>query len=106
MAEHSAKANYRKVTVPKNIKYRSDNSNSRIAGVKPESFLEYSHPEYEDPGPDEIREVLSYGNLTGSAAGNLLGVNSRTIRKWTGGEQKMPYSAWKLLLKSLEENKE
>ena len=58
----------------------------------------YGEPDYRPPNPDEIREALRRGGLTGSRAGELLGVNGRTIRKWTGGEQTMPYSAWRLLL--------
>ena len=27
----------------------------------------------------------------------MLTISGRTLRKWTGGEQKMPYSAWRLL---------
>ena len=60
--------------------------------------LPFANPGYLKPTTDEIRAVLRMGNLTGSAAGRLLGVNGRTVRKWTGGESDMPYSAWRLLL--------
>jgi hypothetical protein len=28
----------------------------------------------------------------------MLTISGRTVRKWTGGEQKMPCSGWRLLL--------
>ena len=53
--------------------------------------------------PDALRGVLTRHALTGSQAGRLLGVDSRTIRKWTAHEtitthRNMPESAWWLLL--------
>jgi hypothetical protein len=53
--------------------------------------------------PDALRAVLARHSLTGSRAGRLLGVNSRTIRKWTAPNEianhhDMPDSAWWLLL--------
>lgn len=53
---------------------------------------------YQPPKPEEIREALRRADLTGAVAGRLLGVDGRTIRKWTGGERDIPYSAWRLLL--------
>lgn len=53
--------------------------------------------------PDALRRLLTRHELTGSQAGRLLGVDSRTIRKWTSGDtisthRDMPQSAWWLLL--------
>jgi len=53
--------------------------------------------------PDALRAVLARHKLTGSQAGRLLGVDSRTIRKWTAAadissHRDMPDSAWWLLL--------
>ena len=53
--------------------------------------------------PDTLRDVLARHSLTGSRAGRLLGVDSRTIRKWTAARdianhRDMPESAWWLLL--------
>ena len=53
--------------------------------------------EYRSPTPTELRLLLSRNGLSGSAAGRLLGVNSRTVRKWTGGTSEMPWAAWALL---------
>lgn len=48
--------------------------------------------------PDRLREFLRGHALTGAQAGALIGVDGRTIRKWTGGERPMPYSAWYCLV--------
>lgn len=53
--------------------------------------------------PDALRAALKRHGITGSQAGRLLGVDSRTIRKWTapaeiGTHRDMPESAWWLLL--------
>ena len=68
---------------------------------RPETLLEYSDPGYEPPTKEEVKAALLAGGLTGSQAGQLLGVSSRTVRKWTGGDQGMQYSAWRLLLIAL-----
>lgn len=47
--------------------------------------------------PDEFRALLRRGNLTGSAAAAIAGVNPRTIRRWIGGDSEIPYSAWSLI---------
>jgi hypothetical protein len=52
---------------------------------------------YVQATPNQVREVLRLSGLTGSAAGVLVGVNSRTVRKWSGGETAIPYAAWRLL---------
>ena len=56
---------------------------------------------YDLPSPLELREFLKFNNLTGSKAAELIGVDSRTIRKWTaeGGTNArgMPWAAWALL---------
>lgn len=56
-----------------------------------------------DYSPDALRGLLTSHKLTGSQAGRLLGVDGRTIRKWTAGDtvsthRDMPQSAWWLLL--------
>lgn len=60
--------------------------------------LPFSDQQYEPPTSEEVRQALKHGGLTGAAAGQLLGVGGRTVRKWTGGERDIPYSAWRLLL--------
>ncbi len=46
---------------------------------------------------DEFRSLLRRGKLTGAAAAEIAGVNPRTIRRWIGGNSKIPYSAWTLI---------
>lgn len=53
--------------------------------------------------PDGLRAVLARHSLTGGAAGRMLAVDSRTVRKWTAAAEinnhrDMPESAWWLLL--------
>lgn len=57
---------------------------------------------YDVPSAEELREFLKSHGLTGSAAARLVGVDSRTIRRWTASEtapskRAMPWSAWALL---------
>lgn len=53
---------------------------------------------FKPPTSDEIREFLQDHRITGSKAGEIVGVDSRTIRRWTGGDRSMPYAAWRLLV--------
>lgn len=53
---------------------------------------------FEPPTPDEIREFLKSHDLSGSEAGEIVGVDPRTIRRWTGGDRAIPYAAWRLLI--------
>ena len=66
--------------------------------IREGALLPFADPRYQDPTGDEVREALRRAGLTGAAAGELLGVSGRTIRKWIGEERKIPYSAWRLLL--------
>lgn len=57
---------------------------------------------YEIPSPDELKAFLKKHDLTGAQAGKMVGVDSRTIRRWTAEEgttsfRKIPWSAWALL---------
>lgn len=64
--------------------------------VRPETLRGFKDG-YVQPTAKEVRGVLSAGGLTGSAAGALVGVDGRTIRKWTGDERPIPFAAWRLL---------
>lgn len=66
--------------------------------INPAARLRFGDPGYADPTPNDLRAVMQRARLTGSQVGDLVGVDSRTVRKWTGGERAMPYSAWRLLL--------
>lgn len=61
-------------------------------------LLPFADPGYETPSADEVRELLRRASLTGSAAAKIAGVSGRSVRKWTGGETKIQYAPWRLLL--------
>ena len=55
---------------------------------------------WQQPTGEEIREVLKLAGLTGSQTAKVLGLGTkgdRTVRRWTGQETPIPYSAWALL---------
>ena len=66
--------------------------------IRPETLARWDTGQFTTPTPDEIRALLSEQGWTGAQAGSIVGVDSRTIRRWTGGERGMPYAAWRLLL--------
>lgn len=57
-------------------------------------WLPVPPPESWQHDSELLREFLRERGLSGSQAGALLGVDGRTVRKWTGNEREMPYSAW------------
>lgn len=66
--------------------------------IRPQTLARWDTGQYQPPTPDEIRALLSEQGWTGAQAGLIVGVDSRTIRRWTGGERSIPYAAWRLLL--------
>lgn len=57
---------------------------------------------YEVPGGDELREFFKTHGLTGSMAAGIVGVDTRTVRRWTASSEApsrraIPWSAWILL---------
>ncbi len=71
--------------------------------LRAETLLPYDDPNFEQPNTVDVREALRRGGLTGATAGVLLGVTSRTIRRWTGGDKDISYAAWRLLLMYINE---
>lgn len=67
--------------------------------IRPECFRPAS--EWEQPSPDEVREILRRNGLKGADAAILLGLSpgtgGRQIRRWTGGDANIPYAAWAIL---------
>lgn len=55
------------------------------------------HINWQPPSAAEFRELLKVARLTGSQAGQLVGVPSGKIRKWAGGDSSPPYAVWRLL---------
>ncbi|GAW47596.1 transcriptional regulator [Vibrio sp. 1733] len=67
-----------------------NNVNIRLECLRPAE-------QWSRPTGEEIREVLRLAGLTGSQAAKKLGLGpsgSRTVRRWTGEESNIPYSAW------------
>ena len=56
---------------------------------------------WEPPTAGEVRAVLALAGLSGGAAARFLGHEregrTRRIRRWAGGDEPIPYSAWALL---------
>jgi hypothetical protein len=48
---------------------------------------------YRPPTGEELRELLKRWCLTGAAAGALVDVDGRTVRRWTGDERPIPFAA-------------
>ncbi len=63
--------------------------------IRPETLTLYTY--WAQPTGNEVRELLKTAQLTGSKAAAIVGVNPRTIRKWVGEEQRIPYTAWAVL---------
>lgn len=66
-----------------------------INTIRPSCLTSFEH--WEQPTTNEIRSVIKIANLTGSQVGNLVGVQSRAVRRWTGGDAAIPYAAWAIL---------
>lgn len=52
------------------------------------------------PSGEEVRQVLRMAGFSGATAARKLGLGAkgdRTVRRWTGGETPIPYTAWALL---------
>lgn len=67
------------------------------AGIS-ESSLRPFNPTWVAPEPLEIRALLSLAGFTGSQVGSLVGVDSRTVRRWTGGDRQISYAVWAILV--------
>lgn len=79
--------------------------------IRQETMLPFA--QWEPPKPNEIREIIiligerrGLKKFTGSQVADLVGVSStgtgvgkgsRTVRKWVGGESRIPYGAWSIL---------
>lgn len=80
-----------------------------LGGIRSETLNDYNIG-WEQPTPGEVRILIEYmgqlvgkNKLTGQEIADLVGVNSRNVRKWTAPETtsnftRIPYAAWRLLL--------
>ena len=66
----------------------------------------YTTPQhYKAPSGEELRALLRAWRLTGAAAGALVDLNSRQIRRYTGDEQRVPYGVLYTLASKCEDVK-
>jgi len=73
-------------------------NNPYPAAIRPECFLSYGAG-WICPKPEEIRTLLQIAELTGSKAATLTGLkDSRTVRRWIGGDTPIPFSSWAILV--------
>ena len=78
-------------------KYQVEGRNKR-AELPAGTLLEYEDADYQPPTTEDVRAAMAEADLTGARLAALVGTTSRTVRRWTGGQVPMPYSAWRLLL--------
>jgi hypothetical protein len=76
-------------------------SDVRKCGINQEALYPFADPRYRPPTPEDVRAVLRVLGWTGREAAKRLGLGKkgdRTVRRWTGGERKIPYAAWRFML--------
>jgi len=74
----------------------ADQVRQELALNRPGLFDAFA-PGWMPPTVEEFRELLRVTGLPASAAGLLVGVSQKKIRKWAGGEGEVPYAVWRLL---------
>lgn len=73
-------------------------------GPNKNTLLLFSDAEYAPPTWEDVRYVITdVLNLSGAKVAKLVGVEARTVRKWTSppsasNHSQMPYAVWRLLL--------
>lgn len=73
------------------------NKNDSVS-IRSECFLSFGYG-WVCPTPEEIKSLMKDAGLTGSKAATLTGVkDSRTVRRWVGGDTPIPFSAWAILV--------
>ncbi len=65
--------------------------------LRPVTLLSFNKG-WQPPTTDEIRTVLKYIDMSGGEAASRVGVNSRTVRKWTAGETTIPFAVWAIFV--------
>lgn len=71
--------------------------------LRPETLLCFADPGYSHPTWEDVRLLIGLLGKTGEEIGLLVGVQSRTVRKWQASPDKsshaeIPYSAWRVML--------
>ena len=82
----------------------------KFAGIRLTTRLKFKEG-FEQPDFQEVRNIKKSLNLYGTDMADLVGVSSRTVRKWMAdpagvkgqkSSNKIPYAAWRLLVLELE----
>jgi len=68
-----------------------------VSGTIRSDCLRRFSDEWAEPTGDEIKAALSMAGWTGVELSRRVGVDPRTVRRWTGDEKSMPYAAWCVL---------
>ena len=71
-----------------------------LGGLSPRArtLLPPRESEYIKADRHDLRRLAKLLGLSGSQAANIAGVDSKTFRKWIGGERNIPYASWAMLL--------
>jgi hypothetical protein len=75
----------------------------RATGPDNATLHPFDSPLFVQPSWLDVRAVIDLIDFTGSQVANLVGVQSRTVRKWTSPPETanhapIPYAAWRLML--------
>ena len=70
---------------------------------RPETLLPFTDTGFNPPDWQDVRILIQGLRWTGSQVADFVGVNSRTVRKWTSppsasNHAPIPYAVWRLLL--------
>lgn len=63
--------------------------------IRPECLV--AHKDWVEPTADEVRAALDMAGWNGEEFSRIIGVDGRTVRRWTLGEKAIKYSAWCVL---------
>lgn len=63
--------------------------------VRPQCLCAYA--DWIEPSVDEVRAVLKMSGWSGEEFSRRVGVDGRTVRRWTLGEKPITYAPWCVL---------
>lgn len=63
--------------------------------IRPECLS--ARKDWVEPNADEVRAALKMANWSGEELSRRIGVDSRTVRRWTLGEKPINYASWCVL---------
>lgn len=63
--------------------------------IRPECLC--ARKDWAEPNADEVRAALKMANWSGEELSRRIGVDSRTVRRWTLGEKPINYASWCVL---------